>query len=356
MESSSPSSLIPGLPDDVAELCLSRIPRCDFRTASRVCRKWRTFLRSERFSAVRKLTGPVEEFTCVLMEGRFVRDRRFVNYLYGEVFDASGNNVGQIPRVPGPFRSRFGVAVLGGGGGKIVIIGGYVEVEGSPIDGNTIYASADVYEFDPATNSWRNLAPMKVPRHSFAFAVVDGLLYVIRGRSSDGKNLLSSEVYNPETNQWSLVDCPDRPDFRRAFAFSFKSKLFVVGAKPRFIDIYDPKTDTWEELRSGRSKLLSVYSYTVIRNKVYFFDHYQPGLGVIDPEKNSWSSVSVPMAPGAYWFRLGEWNNKVMLIARVGGCNALTGDLDDKANASKWTVVTQIKPSGSNATIVLLNF
>ena len=57
-----------------------------------------------------------------------------------------------------------------------------------------------------------------------------GLLYVIRGFSSDGECLQSSEVYNPGTNQWSLMDdCPDRPDFHRAFAFSFKSKLFVVG-------------------------------------------------------------------------------------------------------------------------------
>ena len=79
-------------------------------------------------------------------------------------------------------------------------------------------------------NSWRKLAGMNVPRREFAFAVVGGLLYVIRGFSSDGECLQSSEVYDPETNQWSLMDdCPDRPDFHRAFAFSFKSKLFVVG-------------------------------------------------------------------------------------------------------------------------------
>nr|VDD06537.1 unnamed protein product [Brassica rapa] len=192
---------------------------------------------------------------------------------------------------------------------------------------------------------------MNVPRHNFAYAVVNGLLYVIRGFSSFGDSLLSTEVYNPKTNQWSLMDCPYRPVWR-GFAFSFKSKLFVVSNESRFIDIYDPKTETWKELDSGQS--LSVYSYTVIRNKVYFFDRKMPGLGVFDPEENSWSSVSVPRSPGGYWFRLGEWNNKVILIARLGGCKALTGDLD-KDDASKWRA-THIKPSGSNATVVLINF
>ena len=87
---SSQSSLIPCLTDDVAELCLSRIPHSGFRIIAQVCRRWRTFLRSEHFSAVRKLTGAVEEFTCVLMESQFVRDGRFVKYLFGEVFDVSG--------------------------------------------------------------------------------------------------------------------------------------------------------------------------------------------------------------------------------------------------------------------------
>ena len=100
-----------------------------------------------------------------------------------------------------------------------------------------------------------------------------------------------------------------------------------------------------------------MYSYTVVRNKVYFFDHNsdykKPELGVFDPEENSWSSVSVPRSPGAYWCKVGEWNNKVILVSPLGG-RTLIRDLD-KENASKWRD-THIKPSGSNPTIVLINF
>ena len=82
---------------------------------------------------------------CVLMESECGRD------VYWEVFDASGNKLGQIPPVPGPMKRGFGVAVLGGG--KIVFIGGYTEVEGSSsINSTIVSASADVYEFDPASN------------------------------------------------------------------------------------------------------------------------------------------------------------------------------------------------------------
>lgn len=88
--------------------------------------------------------------------------------------------------------------------------------------------------------------------------------------------------------------------------------IFFSGNGSRFIDVYDPKTKIWEELDSGKSLL--VYSYTVIRNKVYFLDYNMSGLGVFDLEENSWGSVFVPHESRSdSWFRLGEWNNKVIL-------------------------------------------
>ncbi|CAN6823970.1 unnamed protein product [Brassica oleracea] len=246
---------------------------------------------------------------CVVMEDRFLRDRRFVRYVYGEVFDAPGNNLGQIPRVPGPFMygsaSRCSMALR----------------SCSSVD---IVWSKDLRSMGPVSllrrmftssilslTGGKKLASMNIPRHDFACAVVDGLLYVVRGKDSCREHILSAEVYNPETNQWSLMDCPDR-HVLGDFAFSFKSKLYAVSNGSRFIDVYDPKTKTWEELDSGKSLL--VYSYTVIRNKVYFLDYNMSGLQVFDLEENSWSSVFVPHESRSdSWFRLREWNNKVIL-------------------------------------------
>ncbi|CAN7133823.1 unnamed protein product [Brassica rapa subsp. narinosa] len=328
-------SLIPGLMDDVAELCLSRIPRSSFQIISQVCSRWRRFLRSERYAAVRKLTGSVEELMCVLQDDQ-----------YCEVFDCSGNKLGRIPPVPGLLKSGSGLATLDGG--NIVFIGGkYHEGEYDNA------ASADVYEFNPATNRWRKLADMNIPRYNFGYAVVDGLLYVIRGFTSYGDKLLSLEVYNPKTNKWSLMDCPYRPTSSCAFAFSFKSKLFVAGEsnKSDFIDIYDPKMETWDQLDSGQE--LWVYSCAVIRNKVYLLKIFNSGMGVFDPEKNSWSSVSVPPFNGhELMFILGQMNNKVILAAQ--GCEGLCGDIG-KEDAAEWRA-SPIKLSGYDVSSVLINF
>ena len=81
---------------------------------------------------------------CVLMET--VPGKK----VYWEVFDSSGNKLGQIPNVPGPLKWGYGVTVLGGE--KILFIGGYTGIGGCVTNRNTPLALADVYEFDPATN------------------------------------------------------------------------------------------------------------------------------------------------------------------------------------------------------------
>ncbi|CAN8291188.1 unnamed protein product [Cochlearia groenlandica] len=334
------SSLIPGLTDDVADLCLSRVPRSSFRVLSQVCRRWNSFLRSDRAATLRKLTGLTEQYMCVLMESRSGRD------VYWEIFDKHKKKLGRIAPVPGPIKRGFGVAVLDGW--KIVFFGGYTSIDST----TTISASSDVYEFDPASNRWRKLADVNIPRYDFAFAEVDGLLYAIRGYSSDGRNLCNAEVYNPETNQWSVMDCLYSPS--RSFAFSLCSKLYVIGNGARFMGIYDPKTQTWEELKSEES--LSVYSYTVVRNKAYFLDKNLPGyVRVFDPEDNSWSLVVVPSRYGGFLYRLGAWNNKVVLFSRICGCETLMNDFD-KEKGSKWIDCYEIKPSGSSLISVIINF
>ncbi|CAH8349727.1 unnamed protein product [Eruca vesicaria subsp. sativa] len=332
--------LIPGLLNEVAELCLSRVPRSEFRTISQVCWRWRRFLRSEHFATVRKMTGSVEEFMCVLVDD-----------IYWEVFDGSGNKLGRIPPVPGPLKCGHGLMVLDGR--KIVYFGGKYNIRRPEARGLKVResafsnaVSANVYEFNPATNRWRNLAKMNIPRHRFAYAIVDGLLYVIRGYSADDVSILNSEVYNPKNNKWSLMDCPYRPGFR-GFAFSFNSKLFVVGNGSRFIDIYDPKTEIWEELDSGQ--ILSVYSYTVVRNKVYFLNMNMPEMGVFDPEKNSWRYVSVPQ--GHFRLSLGKWNNRIILFSQI--YRAVSCDLE-KEDVAEWRC-TPIILSGYDATSVLIS-
>ncbi|KAL0800168.1 hypothetical protein Bca101_055343 [Brassica carinata] len=340
MEEEEEEWIIPGLTNDVAALILSRFPRSHIRVLSQVCRRWKKFLRSEDCNDVRKLTGTMEELMCVLMEDKPGTD------VYWEVFDSSGNKLGRIPNVPnpGPRKWGYGVTVLNE---KILFIGGSMGGIACPI------ASADVYEFSPATNSWRKLADMNTPRYNFSLAEVDGLLYVFRGCTKYGYPLSSYEVYNPETNQWTLEDSPNT-HVDIGFAFSSKSKIYVFDNGTPIIDIYDTKANTWAKLRSD--EIMGVYSYTVLRNKVYFLDSELSGcLGLLDPETDTWFSVNVPTEPGGSQSKLGRWNDKVLLfLQNPVGKTKMNGFT--KEEGYRWRDCDQIKLSGYHLFNVLIKF
>jgi N-acetylneuraminic acid mutarotase len=86
-----------------------------------------------------------------------------------------------------PLPSKRGAAVAVEAGGKIYVIGGATTVEGSKDPFFTFFGPAQVLAtndvYDPATNTWESRRPMAVPRnHAFAGAV-DGKIYVIGGRT-----------------------------------------------------------------------------------------------------------------------------------------------------------------------------
>ncbi|KAJ6360613.1 hypothetical protein OIU77_004601 [Salix suchowensis] len=160
------SSILPGLPDDVAKYCLALVPRSHFPTMGSVCKKWRSFLKSKELITIRKLAGLLEEWLYVLTMDSDAKESHW------EVLDCFGHKHQLLPPMPGPVKAEFGVVVLYG---KLLVMAGY-----SVIDG-TASASADVYEYDSCLNSWRKLASMNVARYEFACAEVNGKVYVVGG-------------------------------------------------------------------------------------------------------------------------------------------------------------------------------
>jgi N-acetylneuraminic acid mutarotase len=74
-------------------------------------------------------------------------------------------------------RSGLAAAVLNG---RLVVIGG--EVNRNDPDG--VFPQVEVYDF--ATDTWRSLDPMPVPRHGIGAAAVADLLYVPGGATEAG--------------------------------------------------------------------------------------------------------------------------------------------------------------------------
>ena len=138
---------------------------------------------------------------------------------------------------------HIGSAVLNG---KVYLIGGFVG-GGVHRDGQNT-----AFEYDPVSDTWRILAPMKAGRGSVGVVAFDGKIHAIGGRSPDNAvTVATHEVYDPATNSWKeLAPLPKARD--HAAAGVMDGKIYFAGGRfgpsterTGMLDIYDPKSNAW---------------------------------------------------------------------------------------------------------------
>jgi uncharacterized protein (TIGR03437 family) len=136
-------------------------------------------------------------------------------------------------------------------GGKLYMIGGQTTDAGA---GNF---SDRVFEYDPATRTWRERARMPTARGAGVAIAVDGKIYVAGGRPPRGADFA---VYDPAADSWRTL--PDLPTARNHLAgAALGGKVYVVGGRfeggfqsPQSdaVEVYDPVSNTW----STRARML----------------------------------------------------------------------------------------------------
>jgi N-acetylneuraminic acid mutarotase len=105
--------------------------------------------------------------------------------------------------------------------------------------------------YDRAANAWQWLPPLNSRRGSASAEVVDGKIHVFDGRLRDPTPLNVHEVYDPATNQWtSKASMPLARDHMGVAVVD--AKIHIVGGRTggqtdnvSEHDIYDPTTDKW---------------------------------------------------------------------------------------------------------------
>ncbi|KAG0525402.1 hypothetical protein BDA96_06G053500 [Sorghum bicolor] len=237
------SSLIPGLPEDVAKICLALVSRSYFPVMGAVSKRWMTFIGSREFIAVRKEVGKLEEWIYVLTAEAGRKGRSC-----WEVLRSPDQKKRRLPPMPGPNKAGFGVVVLDG---KLFVMAGYAADHGKE------FVSDEVYCYHACLNRWTALAKLNVARHDFACAEVKGVIYVAGGLGLAGVSLNSVEAYNPQQNKWTLIKSLRRPRWG-CFGCGFSDKLYIMGGRSSFtigntrsVDVYEPDRHTWEELKRG---------------------------------------------------------------------------------------------------------
>src|SRR5262245_20851183 len=151
---------------------------------------------------------------------------------------------------------------------------------------------AMVQEFDPASNSWAQKKPMPLPSHHVAFATLDNKIYAFGGFKLPDSGppgwepIANAWEYDPAADTWKeLAPMPAKRG--AAAAGVVNGKIYVVGGAnslpgvsengihPRrphnilaTVEEYDPATNTWQQ---RRSMLLARNHHVAggVNNKVY---------------------------------------------------------------------------------------
>lgn len=119
-------------------------------------------------------------------------------------------------------------------GRQVCVAGGLTRLERDPDDDLAAVVS-NVECYNIATQQWTTLASMNFPRFSAGSAVgPDGRWYVFGGVNSQLSNVTLTEVYNPASNTWQVLDSrysvrrPGRAWVRGAFA---NNGLWIFGGE-----------------------------------------------------------------------------------------------------------------------------
>ncbi|XP_013395524.1 kelch-like protein diablo [Lingula anatina] len=140
----------------------------------------------------------------------------------------------------------------------LFVTGGAVLEDGDGID--------LVQCYNPRTNQWTELAPMLIARSGSAACVLGGSMYVIGGWHASTENTNKVECYNPSTNQWTLRASMHERRYRPGVAV-VDGKIYVCGGEEGWdryhdtIECYNVDKDEWEivgEMPTSRSWLSCV--------------------------------------------------------------------------------------------------
>jgi N-acetylneuraminic acid mutarotase len=179
----------------------------------------------------------------IYIMGGYANGRTALNDVYDTRTDAWET---KTPMPTG--RSQVQASVVNG---KIYVIGGI-------LDNGEILRQNEVYE--PAADAWTVKSPIPYGVYSHSSAVVDNKIYVISGQSASpghsgpDKGPLN-QIYNPETDTWTLGAAPPLPAHRSGAVVTSgvlaPKRIYVIGGEVGFMEatninqVYDPQTDTW---------------------------------------------------------------------------------------------------------------
>ena len=192
--------LLPGLPEELALECLTRLHYSTHRVAARVCRRWRHLLHSKNFYYHRKQTGHTIKAACLVQSLPVLPGSDEAKPVgppaYGvAVFDPVSGNWDRVDPVPEYPDGLPLFCKVTSSEGKLVVMGGWNPVSYEPVK--------DVFVYEFTTQQWRKGKDMPENRSFFAAGELGGRVFIAGGHDESKNALSSAWVYDVREDEWA---------------------------------------------------------------------------------------------------------------------------------------------------------
>ena len=225
---------------------------------------------------------------------------------------------------------------------KIYAFGGFVLPESGPPGWVPI---SNAWEYDPAADTWKALAPMPSKRGSALAAVVGDKIYVIGGAAlipgsketaifptHPHMSVGTVEEYDPATNTWRERSAMPTPRNHAAIGV-VAGKIYVIGGRVgaafiglasdvSVVEAYDPASDQWSGPRARMPIARSAIGAAVYGGKIYVAggEYQDPhmmatfrAVEAYDPASNTWTEMP-PVPVSRHGLAVGVVGNRLHVI------------------------------------------
>ncbi|XP_057959921.1 F-box protein AFR [Malania oleifera] len=322
--------LIPGLPDEIAELCLLHVPY-----------PYQALIRSVSSSWNKTITDP-----CFLLS------RKSQPFLFVFAFDKSTARIQWqaldprsrrwfvLPRIPcletvSP--ESFACASIPRQG-KLFVMGGMRANTESSVRTTVIYHTS--------TNQWSQASPMLTARSFFAAANVGDKIFAVGGSgpgvSGPSDSISAVERYDPKTGAWASV-AKMRAGLARYDAAVVGRKICVTEGwtwpfvfSPRG-GVYDAETDTWQEMSAGMREGWTGLSAVVDDRLFVISEHGDCPMKVYHSDSDTWEYVGgqrFPCDAVQRPFAVGAMEGRIYVVSH--GMNVAIGRIYEVEKGKPW--------------------
>lgn len=247
--------LIPGLPEEIALECLSRLPYTAHHSSAQVCRRWRKFLKSIVFYYHRKENRHTQKFACLVqalpVQSEPDRVKPIGPPSYGlSVFDPVSGDWDRLDPVPKYPDGLPLFCQLCSCEGKLIVMGGWDPVTWEPIKG--------VFVYDFINRRWSKGKDMPSKRSFFASAAIDGRVFIAGGHDENKNALKSACAYDVREDEWTELT-PMSQERDECEGVIIGSELWVVsgyctesqGRFEKSAEVFEPEKNQWRRVEDA---------------------------------------------------------------------------------------------------------